>query len=179
MAEPINTSQTEATVVTLDLKKLQKQFMKHIRVNDFDKCNELYQQLKTVNFGNSHCDIGKIAEELIITNNYSKYVVTNIDNFLANCDAKHTENPLITMSVIGNLDAVIFLVEKLDADVNYLSIDKTTAIMYAFQKGNIDIVVYLLSKGALTKIKGLTWKNKMTDFADQKQIRWQKQLQLK
>ena len=68
-------------------------------------------------------------------------------------------NPLIRMAHLGKLDAVKFLVDN-GADINFRSVNSTTAIMYAFEKGHVDIVKYLIEKEAITKHE----KAKITDF---------------
>lgn len=66
-------------------------------------------------------------------------------------------NPLIMLCHTSNTNIeekfklIIFLVEKIKVDINRLSDNHTTAIMYAYQENKIEIVKYLLFKGALVK----------------------------
>lgn len=101
----------------------------------------------------------KILEEenIVLAKIIHKYLKTV--NF-GNSNNKESANPLIRMSYLGKLDSVKFLIEN-GADINIVSENGTTAIMYAFQNGHIDIVKYLLDKGAATK----TEKTKMTNYA--------------
>lgn len=63
-------------------------------------------------------------------------------------------NPLIMLCHTSNTNIeekfklIIFLVEKIKVDINRLSDNHTTAIMYAYQENKIEIVKYLLFKGA-------------------------------
>ena len=69
-------------------------------------------------------------------------------------------NPLIEMCTRGKLDAVKFLVEN-GADIEHLSYCGTTAIMFAFQESHMNIVVYLLERGAQIEVGS----KKMTEYA--------------
>lgn len=74
-------------------------------------------------------------------------------------DIKENTNPLIRYAAFGKINCVKLLVQ-LGVDVNYLSNHKTTAIMYVFQNGFIEIVIHLLNVGARIQIND----EKMTDF---------------
>jgi ankyrin repeat protein len=145
--------------------EIESEFIEELKKNNFAKCRELYKQLKNVNFGNSNTDSKYKKEEYYYSHMLGVYEVYCVpDNRFINA-SNQTENPLMAMCSHRNLKAVKFLVEELNADVNYLSIYNTTAIMYAFQNGASDIVAYLLTKNALTEIKTLTRTIKMTDYA--------------
>lgn len=75
---------------------------------------------------------------------YLKY--TNEDTFVNRGNNEET-NPLIRACYLGKCEAVKFLV-KHGANVNCLSDNLTTPIMYAFQKGHMDIVTYLYDQGS-------------------------------
>lgn len=123
-----------------DSRKFELQFMEELKKNNFVMCKKLFESIKTINFGN------------------------------ININSTELENPLITMSILNNMPAVKFLVEELGANVNHLSINNTTAIMYAFQVGNAEIVAYLFLKGALTETHSLTETKKMTDYYKKEHI---------
>lgn len=66
-------------------------------------------------------------------------------------------NPLIMLCFKSKLDReevlilIKFLVEKIQVDINKFSTYGTTAVMYAYQTKQMDIVEYLVSKGAILK----------------------------
>ncbi len=68
-------------------------------------------------------------------------------------------NPLIRGAYLNNLDAVKFLLDN-GADINYLSYNKTSAIMFAFQQGHVEMVKILYDSGA----KIIIGEKQMTSF---------------
>lgn len=82
----------------------------------------------------------------------------NKDEFF-NRDKIASRNPLIRASSLGRLEVVKFLVEH-GANVNCISDNLTTPIMYAFQEGFVDVVKYLYDQGA----KIVVGKRKMIDY---------------
>lgn len=62
-------------------------------------------------------------------------------------------NLLISACCKKNLNNVKFLVENC-VDVNKLSDNDTTPIMYSLEKGDFDTFIYLYNNGALLKPKG-------------------------
>ncbi|XP_061179812.1 uncharacterized protein LOC133188412 [Saccostrea echinata] len=64
------------------------------------------------------------------------------------------DTPLLAAIRENNLETVKFLVEKLNADINFQASDKVTALYIASEKGQEEIVDYLCSKNAvITKAK--------------------------
>lgn len=66
-------------------------------------------------------------------------------------------NPLIMIcyindiSVVQKFNLIKFLVEEIKVDINKLSNNNKSAIMYVYQKCQIELVNYFLSKGAKIK----------------------------
>jgi hypothetical protein len=165
-------------------EELEMDFISELDNLNFENCVKIYKSLPTVNFGNSsylssskpqdstlQLIIDSISAYKVSTYPYPYYITyPDVQAKLTKSShdetdqMKHRPNPLITMSCKGNLKAVQFLVENLYADVNFQSLHQTTPIMYAFQHGHTDIVVYLLSKGAHTQVKTLSRTIKMTDY---------------
>ena len=69
------------------------------------------------------------------------------------------DNPLIILCYNDNinstnrLELIKFLVEKTNVNINRISNNNTTAIMYAYQKNFMDVVEYLISMGAILEYK--------------------------
>ena len=59
-----------------------------------------------------------------------------------------TINPLLCCSEKNRIDLVKLLVEKYDADIEYLSWNGKTAIMYSAEEGHVLVTKYLYDKGA-------------------------------
>ena len=102
----------------------------------------------------NHLQLAKLCLKYIGNFNFGNSHELDPKNFLQSI------NPLIRMCYLGNLSAVQFLVEN-GANIEHLSNNCTTAIMYAFQNGYIPTVCYLLEKGA----KIIFGTKRMTDFA--------------
>lgn len=81
-------------------------------------------------------------------------VLTKIFKQLSNINFGDDEetNPLILLcckkQIQNDFNLVKFLVEKIGLEIDTMSKNYTTPIMYAFQAENMDIVKYLLSRGA-------------------------------
>lgn len=179
MEDPKTESSNKTEVPPLEtfspeLEKARSKFIDELSAGHFSKCRELLSTIGTVNYGNSFTDSKNPSESYYY--NSGTYDVLDLSycrkNLLLSKFVVHKQseksyerNPLITMAWNGKLEAIEFLVENTDVDIEYLSENNTTAIMYAFQNGKTDEVVYLLSKGAKTEIRTTTKTIKMTDFA--------------
>lgn len=121
----------ERYIQNLSLQDKQIIFIKLINEKNYNTAKKCLGYLETINFGS-----------------YSKH------------ETEQSQiNPLINAAYLGNLETVKFLVENY-ADIDHLSDNQTTAIMYAFQNGHMDVVKYLYDKGAKIKIGT----KKMTDY---------------
>src|SRR5437899_2646813 len=85
--------------------------------------------------------------------NILKIISTHLEtvNF-GNSHTGENINPLIYASRHSKWDIIRFLIEETDVDVNYLSENDTTAIMYAAEISAFSIVEYLLENGAFINI---------------------------
>lgn len=109
----------EEQLKTAELKTVQKFFIEALEQENIMLATSCLKFLPKINFGSSHC-----------------------------CDSiGNTSNPLIRMAHIGKYQSVKFLVDN-GAEIDYISANRTTAIMYAFEMGHIDIVKYLYEKNA-------------------------------
>lgn len=145
---------------------MRKAFICHLNKKEFDECLELSKIMRGVNFGKNHTiNIGAFD-----------FVFNKVTNSLTLNENVQT-NPLIYSAYKGDLQLVQFLVESCGADINYVSDNNTTAIMYAYQRGHVDTVIYLLKKGADTEVTHLYGETtKMTNFSDK--IHFKKYIEL-
>lgn len=168
------TSRTSSEMKASEKRSVELKFMSELKSGNLETCRELLNVLEDVNFGNSHYNTKteSFASYEKKINDYCKNDLS-LENLQVEVNPinrsglnTHTENPLITMARNGFLEPVIFLIDECGADIDYVSIENTTAIMYAFQCGHSDIVAELLQRGAAIEVKTLTKTKKMTDFCD-------------
>ena len=119
-------------------KKLQKDFIEFLDGQNINMAEVCLEYLKTINFGNSYDSNVKYKREI---------------------------NPLIRMCWYGNLTGVLFLVKN-GVNIEHLSFNNTTPIMFAFENGHLAIVKYLFQKGA----KIVSYENKMIDYHNKMSI---------
>ncbi|RYE11586.1 MAG: hypothetical protein EOP34_12140 [Rickettsiales bacterium] len=108
-----------------------------------------------VNYGNSHKNNKSsvynkkyryLDGDLVLATEPKKTI------FTINCDGMNVANPLIYAAYNGDFKMVVYLVEYCEANIDYVSRNGTSAIMYAFQEGHNDVVEYLYSKGAALQL---------------------------
>ncbi len=102
------------------------------------------REIKTIFLITLECnmiDTAKMCLDILKTPNYGKHHAFDDNN------GPDDIQPLLYAATQGKLRMVKFLVEN-GADIEYLSIYGSTAIMFAFQNGHTDVVIYLLDKGA-------------------------------
>lgn len=111
---------------------------------EFEKISEVLQQ-KFLGYMLMNCatiDYICVLLDKMISVNYGRFYKPN-----KSCNFEEI-NPLICCSNNDSLDLVQLLVEKYKADLEYLSYNNTTAIMFAAQAGNEETFKYLYNKGA-------------------------------
>jgi hypothetical protein len=122
----------------LDFHKILKKFS--FQKSDFDPL--FFQCVKTNNFNSAE----KLLFYMDINKSLNKVDDYNV-NAMLNDGSKY---PLFCATVINNLEAVKFLVNK-GADIEVQNVKKhETALFLAFSLGFLDICKFLMSKGAKT-----------------------------
>ena len=109
---------------------------------EFDKFNDAVQRcfLGLMLINNSPADLVCILLDQIKSVNYGNQYTT--------CKGLSAINPLIYCCCNNKFDIVKLLVERYNADIEHLSCNCTTAIMFSAEKDNIEITQYLYEKGA-------------------------------
>lgn len=104
---------------TTSLKTIQQFFVEALEQENIMLATSCLKFLPKINFGTAHNDDG----------------------------CENISCPIIRMAHLGKFKSVKFLVEN-GADIDYVSCNRTTPIMYAFEMGHIEIVKYLYEKNA-------------------------------
>lgn len=112
---------------------------------------------KTINFEKFNRTVRYELLNHLLSHNYEasfisvllgKMETVNYGNYCYN-NKIYVANPLMYCCYLNRFDLVELLIEKHNADINYLSCDDKTAIMFSASAGYENITEYLYKKGAI------------------------------
>ena len=109
------------------------------------------EDLKSIQFSNfSESVLQRCMAYMLLTDASTDKICVVLDKMKSvNYVINGTMNPLIHCCRYNELGLVKLLVERYNADIEHLSQNSTTAIMYSAQCGHVEVTKYLYDKGAL------------------------------